>query len=151
MRNSISIALLSSTLAAVPVLAQNDSGVPPPANKPPVTVPEGGRGLPARNPGSVLTVPSGGRGMNDVNGANGSAGPTDLVDVNTASQSDLQSRLDLKSSDAKAIVNYRRQHGALVSQAQLSSVGGLSREGAEKMKGRVQFSTPSPGAGKPSG
>ena len=152
MHNSFSILLLSSTLAAaVPALAQTDTTPPPASDKPPATVPEGGRGLPARNPDAVPTVPSGGRGMNDVNGATGSAGATDLVDVNTASQSDLQSKLDLKSSDAKAIVKYRTQYCALTSQAQISSISGLSREAAEKMNGRVRFGTLSPGAGKPNG
>jgi len=148
MRKRLSIVTLSAALVALPVLAQTGSGPPPaPANKPPETVPQGGRGMPGQVPGAVQTVPSGGRGMNDVNGAAGRAGATDLVDVNTAGESELQSGLGLKASEAKAIVEYRSKHGALTSQTELNSIPGISRSSAEKMKGRVQFGTQSPGAG----
>lgn len=128
--------------AALPSQAQTDSGTP--ASKPPVTVPSGGRGIPS-DASPVNTVPSGGRGMSDVNGASSKGGATDMTDINSASESDLQS-IGLKSSDAKTIVNYREQNGPFTSQAQLNSIKGLSKQGAEKMKGRVQFGMQSPGA-----
>ena len=152
MRKPISTAALAAALIALPAWSQtNDAGVPPPSDKPPATVPQGGRGMPSQVPGTVQTVPSGGRGMNDVNGAGSNSGATDLVDINSASESMLRSKLGLKTSEAKAIVEYREQHGALTSQTQLDSIEGLSKQGAEKMKGRVQFGTPSPGAGSPGG
>lgn len=152
MRKPSSMAMLSAALIALPALSQTGANPPPPpADKPPATVPQGGRGMPSEVPGAVQTVPSGGRGMNDANGATSTSGATDLVDVNSASESTLQSKLGLKADEAKAIVKYRQQHGALTSQAQLASIGGLSRQSVEKMKGRVQFGVQSPGAGVPGG
>lgn len=142
--------LLATALAAgisLPVLAQSGDEPAAPAGKPPSTVPGGGRGMPAHQPGQVETVPSGGRGMNDVNGAgNAGAGAGNMVDLNTADAATLKSSLGLSSGDAKAIVKYRDDHGALTSQAQLAEIKGLSRGGAEKMKGHVQFGARSPGA-----
>lgn len=139
MRRLTPIAALLALGMSLPALSQTAQSPAAPASKPPSTVPEGGRGLPADNPGEVKTVPSGGRGMNDVNGA----GASSMIDVNSADQASLQSSLGLKETDAKAVVKYRDKHGPLTSQTQLSSIGGLSREGAEKMKGRVQFGSSS--------
>jgi competence protein ComEA len=142
MKKLIPLAAASIMLAAaLPSLAQTDSGAP--ASKPPATVPSGGRGMPG-DASPVNTVPSGGRGMNDVNGASSKGGATDMVDVNSAGESELRS-IGLKSSEAKAIVKYREQNGPFTSQTQLSSIKGLSKQGAEKLKGRVQFGSQSPG------
>ena len=56
------------------------------------------------------------------------------VDINTASQSELESVKGLGASKAKAIIDYREKHGPFKSVGELDKVKGFGKASVEKLK-----------------
>ena len=64
------------------------------------------------------------------------------VNVNTAQQSELQRTKGLDKYKAKAIIEYRAQHGAIDSLEELQEVPGFTPALIEKVKPQLTFSGP---------
>lgn len=58
-----------------------------------------------------------------------------VVDINTATQSELESVKGLGPAKAKAIIEYREKHGAFKSVDDLANVKGLGKASVAKFKG----------------
>jgi len=56
------------------------------------------------------------------------------VDINTATQSELESLPGIGPSKAKAILEYRRQHGPFQSVDELEKVKGIGRATVERLR-----------------
>jgi competence protein ComEA len=65
-----------------------------------------------------------------------------LINVNTATASELELLPDVGPSLAKKIVAYRTEHGPFVTLADLDKVSGIGPKTLEKLKGRVSFEMP---------
>lgn len=63
-----------------------------------------------------------------------------IVNVNTAQQSELQRTKGLDKHTAKAIIEYRAQHGPIDDFEELAKVPGFTRETIEKAKPEIAFS-----------
>lgn len=59
------------------------------------------------------------------------------VNINTATQSELEAVKGLGPSKAKAIIAYREAHGSFKSVDELDNVKGFGRASVEKLKGEV--------------
>lgn len=59
------------------------------------------------------------------------------VNINTATQSELEAVKGLGPSKAKAIIAYREAHGNFKSLDELDNVKGFGRASVEKLKGEV--------------
>lgn len=70
-----------------------------------------------------------------VGGAAQTSGNATLVNINTASLDELRQKLNISSTTAQTIVNYRLQHGNFTSVEQLSQI--LSKATYDKIKGLV--------------
>lgn len=78
-------------------------------------------------------------------GATAGAGLTGkLINVNKATQAELELLPDVGPALAKRIVEYRSQQGAFKSFEDLDKVRGIGPKTIEKFKGRVVFSDPPP-------
>ncbi|NRA60458.1 MAG: helix-hairpin-helix domain-containing protein [Psychrobium sp.] len=63
------------------------------------------------------------------------------VNINTATEKELVAALNgIGSKKAKAIVNYRKQHGKFKSNSDLLAVKGIGPKLLEKNNGRIKFS-----------
>lgn len=60
------------------------------------------------------------------------------VDVNTATQSELEAVRGIGPVKAKAIVEYREKHGAFRNLDDLTGVKGLGKASVEKLKGELE-------------
>jgi competence protein ComEA len=76
-----------------------------------------------------------------------------IVNVNTAQQSDLQRTKGLDKHKAKAIIEYRAQHGTIDDLEELGKIPGFTKETLDKVKPEVAFAgdafVPTPKAEKP--
>jgi competence protein ComEA len=68
------------------------------------------------------------------------------VDVNTATSAELEALKDIGPVKAKAIVEYRKKHGAFKSIDELTKVPGIGAHTLQKIKGELTLSD----AAKPS-
>ncbi len=68
------------------------------------------------------------------------------VNVNTATQSELEAVKGIGPVKAKAIITYREAHGSFKSLDDLDNVKGLGKATVEKLKGELTVGT---GAAKP--
>ena len=59
------------------------------------------------------------------------------VNINTATQSELESVKGLGPSKAKAIIDYREKNGAFKSMDELDKVKGFGKASIEKLKGEL--------------
>ncbi|MEW5892272.1 MAG: helix-hairpin-helix domain-containing protein [Pseudomonadota bacterium] len=59
------------------------------------------------------------------------------VDINTASQSELEAVKGLGPAKARAIIEYREKHGAFKSVDDLTHVKGLGKASVAKLKGEL--------------
>ena len=74
------------------------------------------------------------------------------VDINTASQSELESVRGLGPAKAKAIITYREKNGAFKSLDELDSVKGFGKASIEKLRAELMVSSgKSSGKGEPPG
>lgn len=89
-------------------------------------VPGGGGALAAPSVASIPSPPG--------------AGPTDRVDVNTATADTLDVLPGIGATKAQAIVAYRSQHGPFSSLADLDAVPGIGPATLEKLAEHVRFS-----------
>lgn len=64
------------------------------------------------------------------------------VDINTASQAELEKINGIGPTKAKAIVEYRKQHGQFKSADELEKVPGIGKKTTEKMKKDVTVGNP---------
>ncbi len=62
-----------------------------------------------------------------------------LIDVNTATQAELELLPDIGPALAKRIIEYRTKHGAFTNLAALDKVSGIGSKTLEKLKDRVTF------------
>jgi competence protein ComEA len=69
------------------------------------------------------------------------------VDLNTATQSELETIKGIGPSKAKAIIEYRNKNGAFRSVNDLELVKGFGKQSVEKVKGELTVRAPS-GSGK---
>lgn len=67
------------------------------------------------------------------------------VNVNTATQAELETLKGIGPAKAKAIVDYRSKNGAFKSIDELEKVGGIGKNMLDKLRGELSVS----GAGKP--
>lgn len=65
--------------------------------------------------------------------------PPTKVNVNTAPAKELESKLDISSKDAEALVRYREQNGKFQSFDDLKKVSGLDLKKIEAKRGRLVF------------
>lgn len=63
-----------------------------------------------------------------------------VVNVNTAQQSDLQRTKGLDKHKAKAIIEYRAQHGTIDDFEELGKIPGFTKELIDKVKPEIAFS-----------
>ena len=64
------------------------------------------------------------------------------VDINTASQAELEKINGIGPTKAKAIVDYRKQHGAFKSADELEKVPGFGKKTTEKVKKDITVGNP---------
>lgn len=64
------------------------------------------------------------------------------VDINTASQAELEKVNGIGPTKAKAIVEYRKQHGAFKSADDLEKVPGFGKKTTEKVKKDITVGNP---------
>ncbi|STZ77264.1 ComEA family DNA-binding protein [Bergeriella denitrificans] len=64
------------------------------------------------------------------------------VNINTASQSELEALPGVGPAKAKAIVEYRKQHGAFKSTEELKNVKGIGEGIYSKLKNEATVGTP---------
>lgn len=67
-----------------------------------------------------------------------------LVDLNTASRTHLETVTGIGPGKAKAIVEYRTQHGPFKSVDELENVSGFGKKTIEKIRSRLTASQPGP-------
>lgn len=63
--------------------------------------------------------------------------PTSPININQATVAQLETLPGIGSVKAKAIVNYRKQHGAFKNLSQLSAVKGIGLKLIAREKGRI--------------
>lgn len=68
------------------------------------------------------------------------------VDINTATQSELEAVKGLGPAKAKAIIEYREKHGAFRSVDELDKVKGLGKASVAKLKGELSMGEAKPAA-----
>lgn len=73
------------------------------------------------------------------------------VDLNTASPEELDTIKGIGPAKARAIVDYRRQHGAFRSVDDLVQVPGFGQKTVDRMRGELTVGRPAPAAAKPWG
>lgn len=70
------------------------------------------------------------------------------VDINTATQSELEAVKGIGPAKAKAIVEYRKQNGAFKNVDALAGVKGFGKASVAKLKGQLTVAAAKPEAGK---
>lgn len=70
------------------------------------------------------------------------------VDINTATQSELESVKGIGPAKAKAIIEYRQKHGAFKSVEALTEVKGFGKASVAKLKGELSAGAAKAEAGK---
>jgi competence protein ComEA len=73
------------------------------------------------------------------------------VNINTATQSELESVKGLGPSKAKAIIDYREKNGAFKSLDDLDKVKGFGKASVEKLKGELSVDSAKPSASEKGG
>lgn len=71
------------------------------------------------------------------------------VDINTASQAELESVKGIGPARARAILEYRQKHGPFKSVDELAKVKGIGPASVEKMRGEVRVGEVKAEAGPP--
>ncbi len=70
------------------------------------------------------------------------------VDVNSATQSELEAVKGIGPAKAKAIVEYRQKNGAFKDMDALTGVKGFGKASVAKLKGELSVGAARPGVGK---
>jgi competence protein ComEA len=66
-------------------------------------------------------------------------GEDKLINLNTANVKELSSLPGIGKSKAQKIIEYRDQHGKIMSLEQLKEVNGFGKHSVAKLKGKVKF------------